>query len=336
MSTKFVLRNIIRLKTRSIYKVIDNQNSWDSHLNILNYPEAHKDILFWRDNINDLNKRNIIENTFSSITSFSDASSTGIGAICESNNLVCHKNFNLEERNKSSTWRELEAIRFSLKAFSKSIQNNSIKWLTDNKAAMFITKTGSRKNELQKLSLEIFNLTKTLNINLDVQWIQRDSNKAADYLSKIVDPDDWELTDSFFKYLEKMWGPFTIDRFANHNNAKVTRFNSKYFVPGTEAIDAFTQDWSLENNLLVPPTKLILRTIRYIENSKVKGVLVVPYWPASSFWSKLQINEQFSYFIQESFISFDTRNILKQGNFKESLLGSENYKGGIAAFKIRS
>ena len=67
-----------------------------------------------------------------------------------------------------------------------------------------------------------------------------------------------------------MWGPFTIDRFANHNNAKVTRFNSKYFVPGTEAIDAFTQDWSLENNLLVPPTKLILRTLRYIENSKVK------------------------------------------------------------------
>ena len=111
VSTKFVLGNIIRLKTRFIYKVIDNQNSWDSHLNILNYPEAHKDILFWRDNINDLNKRNIIENTFSSITIFSNASSTGIGAICESNNLVCHKNFNLEERNKSSTWRELEAVR---------------------------------------------------------------------------------------------------------------------------------------------------------------------------------------------------------------------------------
>ena len=45
VSTKFVLSNIIRLKTRSIYKTIDRQLSWDGKFNILNHPEAHREIL---------------------------------------------------------------------------------------------------------------------------------------------------------------------------------------------------------------------------------------------------------------------------------------------------
>ena len=41
VSTKFVLSNIIRLKTRSIYKTIYRQLSWDGKFNILNHFEAH-------------------------------------------------------------------------------------------------------------------------------------------------------------------------------------------------------------------------------------------------------------------------------------------------------
>ena len=134
----------------------------------------------------------------------------------------------------------------------------------------------------------------------------------------------------------EIWGPFTIDRFANYDNTKVERFNSKFLVPGTEAVDAFTQDWSFDNNLLVPPTKLLIRTLHYIETSKVKGVLIAPYWPASPFWSKLQVNDKFVHFIQDWLFFSKTNDILKHGNFKESLLGSENYRGGLIAFKIRS
>ena len=42
VSTKFVLKDIIRLKTRSIYKTIDNQLAWDSRFNILNYPSTQR------------------------------------------------------------------------------------------------------------------------------------------------------------------------------------------------------------------------------------------------------------------------------------------------------
>jgi hypothetical protein len=50
----------------------------------------------------------------------------------------------------------------------------------------------------------------------------------------------------------------TIDRFANFNNKKLNRYNSLYWNPGSEAIDAFSQNWQFENNWLVPPVFSVL------------------------------------------------------------------------------
>lgn len=41
----------------------------------------------------------------------------------------------------------------------------------------------------------------------------------------------------------------------------IERFNSKYWCPGTEAVDAFSQVWVSENNWLVPPPSYIPRVI---------------------------------------------------------------------------
>ena len=56
------------------------------------------------------------------------------------------------------------------------------------------------------------------------------------------------MHDDVFKQLDQLWGPHSIDRFASSYNAKLSRFNSRFLHPGTEAVDAFTQDWSSENN----------------------------------------------------------------------------------------
>lgn len=65
-------------------------------------------------------------------------------------------------------------------------------------------------------------------ISLDVQWIPRSENDKADFLSKIIDHDDWEVTVEFFDFVSFMFGPFTVDRFAN-NNRKLVRYNSKFW-----------------------------------------------------------------------------------------------------------
>ena len=170
VSTKFVLKDILRLKTRSIYKTIDNQLAWVSRLNILNYPNAHKEIIFWRDNIKALNERTVLKDHALKVIISSDASDKGIGAICESKSLFCHRLFSFRECYNSSTRRELEPIRFALSSFGKFITDTSVKWFTDNHAAMYICGSGSSKDESQSLTLHrsmIFQKVSKLNSRLN-------------------------------------------------------------------------------------------------------------------------------------------------------------------------
>ena len=77
-STKFVLSNIERLKTRFLYRAIDCQLSWDPRIKILDHPEAHKEIVFWKNNIVRLNKRNVSTMGRENCFIFSDASNNQI------------------------------------------------------------------------------------------------------------------------------------------------------------------------------------------------------------------------------------------------------------------
>ena len=54
------------------------------------------------------------------------------------------------------------------------------------------------------------------------------------------DYDDWRTTTEFFDFFNALWGPFTIDRFADNENSQLPRFNSKFYCPGTEGVDAFS------------------------------------------------------------------------------------------------
>ena len=94
-------------------------------------------------------------------------------------------------------------------------------------------------------------------IRLEPEWIPRGLNERADYLSRIIDYDDWQLNPLVFSKLDNAWGPHTVDRFASFQNSQVPRFNSRCWNPGSEAVDAFTVDWPGENNWWCPPIGLI-------------------------------------------------------------------------------
>ena len=73
-------------------------------------------------------------------------------------------------------------------------------------------------------------------------WIPRGQNVQADYLSRIIDTDDWQTTVEFYSYLYSMCGPHSVDRFANVDNRKTKRFISLYWNPGTLGVDAFSSN----------------------------------------------------------------------------------------------
>ena len=81
-----------------------------------------------------------------------------------------------------------------------------------------------------------------------------------------------------------MWGPHSIDRFADEHNLQLPRFDSKFWNPKCEATDAFVRSWDYDNNWLCPPFYLIPRVIRHMQLCRAKGSLVVPLWRSAPFW----------------------------------------------------
>ena len=146
-----------------------------------------------------------------------------------------------EEAAQSSTWRELTAVYRVLHSMAAKLHDSHVRWYTDNQNVVRILQVGSGKEHLQiKVALEVFSLSMNNHIHLEPEWIPRELNERADYLSRILDYDDWKLNPAVFSVLQQVWGPHTVDRFASCNNTQLPRFNSRHCSPGTEAIDAFT------------------------------------------------------------------------------------------------
>ena len=140
------------------------------------------------------------------------------------------------------------------------------------------------------------------------------------------------MSDRIFHYFNKVWGPFTIDRFANGNNTKLTRFNSKFSDSLTEGVDAFTFYWSRDNNWLVPPVSLIAHIIKHVQLCKTVGTLLVPKWISAIFWPLLvsPISGNFEKFVAD-FIEYETpsrffvkgsaeNSVFKEGRFISNVL----------------
>ena len=63
---------------------------------------------------------------------------------------------------------------------------------------------GSPIIELHDLAVKMFKFSLSNSVSFQVQWIPRSENEKVDYLSRLVDPDDWSLNLQLFKILSNM------------------------------------------------------------------------------------------------------------------------------------
>jgi len=222
----------------------------------------------------------------SSVIVYSDASDTAAGACTvEVENKIFHRMWNSQEVLESSTWRELKAIELALLSFQNVFTGKNLNWHTDNQNCVRIVQSGSMKEKLQVIAMSIFSVCMQKGISLNIQWIPRIQNTQADYISRIVDHEDWGIISvEFFNFMNDLWGPYSIDRFASSINTKLPRFNSLFWDVNSEAVDTFTQNWYGENNWLVPPIFSVVRAIKHLVVCKAKGTLIVPKLVSASFW----------------------------------------------------
>ena len=130
-----------------------------------------------------------------------------------------------------STWRELKAVDQVLRSFAEKLAGRRVKWFTDYQNVVRIVQSGSRRQHLQDGAMSIFEVCLANNIRLDIAWIPRSLNDRADFISRIVDYDDWQLCSRIFHQLDNMWGPHTIDRFASCYNSQLAHYDSRFWDP---------------------------------------------------------------------------------------------------------
>ena len=125
--------------------------------------------------------------------------------------------------------RKLLVVKYVLISLITKLVGLTLKWYTDNQNVARIFHIGSRKEHLQKQALQVYHLCTTQGVKIEMEKIPRSLNEKSDLLSHVIDHDDWAISDHIFLSLEHLWGPHSLDRFANHLNCKLHKFNSNYY-----------------------------------------------------------------------------------------------------------
>ena len=205
-------------------------------------PETKTELRFWKEKLHDFNSQNIWHSPSAVRLVYSDASDTGYGGYTvELGSHISQGQWLPHESACSSTWQELKAVHRVLESLANKLSNQRIRWFSENHNVVRILSVGSRNLVLQNEALAIFNAIKP-------EWIPREVNQQADFISRIIDHDDWSVHPAIFQRLEVMWGPHTVHCCANYFNTQLPRFNSRFCNPGSKAVNAFACDWQGENN----------------------------------------------------------------------------------------
>ena len=167
--------------TCNLYSVLNERILWCQKLTLSK--EAADELQFWLDELSHFNGQKIWPTPSAVRVVYSDASATGYGGYFVEH--VANGQWSPDEVIKSSTWRELRAVRMVLESFQAKLKNERVRWFTDNQNVVRIVQYGSKKPALQSKALGIFSACVGNNIRIEPEWIPREQNEIADYYSHV-------------------------------------------------------------------------------------------------------------------------------------------------------
>ena len=148
---KICLGKCCQLKTRRLCKVINFRTSWDSKINMSQFPEGISGIFFWKKNFKILSLRKPPSHTNFQTIGVSEARSTGYATNLTINNVqyTAYKSFRGGQP-KTLCLKRNFSHRICVKSFVNFLKNSSVMWKTDNYTSTFIVNSGNSKDDLQK------------------------------------------------------------------------------------------------------------------------------------------------------------------------------------------
>lgn len=170
------------------------------------------------------------------------------------------------------------------------LRGAQVRLMEDNQAVVaMVTRWVSRSPDIMAELRRLWFHLDLVDARLAPVWLPSAENTMADALSRLRDPSDWRLSRAVFTRLNRLFGPFTIDRFASSQNAQLARFNSAWADTASSGVDAFAQsDWADHNNFCFPPWELLPRLAQLLRETGAQATVVAPCSPAQQWYQALQ------------------------------------------------
>ena len=244
--------------------------------------ESIQDLVFWRRSI--LNASNKIRNSKFDLEIFSDASTTGWGAVCEGKK--ANGFWNIKEQEMHINYLEIKAAFLALKCFTKKLFNKQILLRIDNITALaYINKMGgTRANDLHLITKDLWQFCEDRDIWVFAEYVASKEN-VADEGSRLTNLDtEWELASFAFNKIVEKFGRPNIDLFATRINKKCRIFCSWQRDPEAYAINAFTINWSNYFWYAFPPFAILSKVFNKISEEQSSGIILVPFWPSQPWY----------------------------------------------------
>ena len=273
-----------KLYLRGIYNLISKREKWEDILPLDN--TVYKELEWWLENIDKFNVKVLKPNPIT--TSFEvDASSSGWGAALGEE--LAKGDYDISISHRSSNYRELTAILLAILTFKNKLKGQHVLIFSDNCTAIaYINNREGAHSDLTNIAIKIWTEAEKLGLSITCRHLAGVANVTADGLSRAPDRHNWMLHPNLFQLLEDLWGPHSIDRFATFQNRQLLRYNSLYWDVGSEAVDAFSQRWSGENNYVNAPWALLPRIIEKVVADRAVATVIAPNFRAQAWHQNLR------------------------------------------------
>ncbi len=275
-----------KLLLRNIYQLLASKQSWTDVLQI--DKATRSDLEWWHKALNTWNGAKIHTGPVDFQVE-TDASMTGWGARVKGTEQKAAGFWNHRMGLQPSNYRELMAVLMAVKSFHFP-HGAKIQILTDNiTTAAYINHLGGPSKDLSDLARALWMDSHEKGLTLTAKYLQGTLNTTADALSRLSSHYEWQLHRGLFQYIDKLWGPHTIDRFATMENTQLPTYNSRFADPCSSGVDALAQqDWAEHNNFVNAPFRLIPNILQLAEKQGSHMTLIAPWWEAQPWFQKLK------------------------------------------------
>lgn len=277
-----------KLLLRNAYRLLKSRSSWSDIL-LIDQP-THNDLAWWFVCLKNWNGRSIADSSCrETIQIATDASAHGWGGNILNSIIQAQGVWTSDMVHSSSNMREISAVLLCLQSFAPTLRGKRVQILTDNvTCAAYINFQGGMHADLSSVATQIWSLAIKNNLTISAKWLAGKLNTIPDYLSRLDNKHNWKIHPDLFRYLDNIWGPHTMDRFACMNSAQCAKYNSLFLDPTTSGVDALSQtDWREENNFVNAPLRLLPQVLNKLDQYQAFATIIAPMFRAQPFFLKL-------------------------------------------------